>query len=222
MKNKKSNSSTERRTLSKALIIEGAVALADEIGVGTLTIRKLADALDVKPMTIYYYVPNKDAIIDGMVDKVFSEIDLPPGDKHWKQAMQLRCTSARSVLARHTWAVPLLESSRNPGPGTLTHHNEVLGCLRRAGLSLELTGHAYALIDAFVYGFAIQEANLPAASAQEKNDLVENVVGSVDMGEYPYLMEFTTKHVLQPNYNFGNEFEFGLNLILDGLANAAS
>ena len=208
-----------RESLTQARIIEGAVKLADEIGVDALTIRKLAAALNVKPMTIYYYVANKEAIIDGMVDKVFSEIDFPPVDTHWKSAIRHRSASARAVLIKHPWAVPLMESRTTPGSATLRHHDAVLGCLREGGLSVEMTAHAYAVIDAFIYGFAIQEANLPATSGKEMNDLAETVVDTMPAHEYPHLMELTTKHVLQPGYDFGNEFEFGLNLILDGLDN---
>ncbi len=164
---------------------------------------------------------NKEAIIDGMVDKVFSEIELPPINTHWKSAIRLRSASARAVLAVHPWAVPLMESRRAPGSATLRHHDAVLGCLRNGGLSVEMTAHAYAVIDAFIYGFAIQEANLPATSGEEMYDLAESVIDIMPTDEYPHLMELTTKHVLQPGYDFGNEFEFGLNLILDGLENSS-
>lgn len=208
---------SNRQTLSRSRIIASAVSLADEIGVDTLTIRKLADALGVKPMTIYHYVPNKEAIIDGMVDLVFSEIDLPPMDIDWKRAIRKRSSSAREVLARHPWAVPLMESRRNPGMATLRQHDAVIGCLRKGGLSIEMTAHAYAVIDAFIYGFAMQETNLPATSGHEMAELAESIMDVTAMDDYPHLMELTTQHVLQPGYNFGNEFEFGLNLILDGL-----
>lgn len=206
-----------RKSLTQALIVEGAVRLADEIGVDALTIRKLATALTVKPMTIYHYVPNKESIIDGMVDKVFSEIDLPPADADWKSAIRKRSASARTVLGKHPWAVPLMESRRAPGPATLQHHDAVLGCLRNGGLSVEMTAHAYAVIDAFIYGFAIQEASLPATTGEEMADLTDAIVETLPVDKYPHLMELTTEHILQPGYDFGNEFEFGLNLILEGL-----
>ena len=191
--------------------------LADDIGVDALTIRKLATALNVKPMTIYHYVPNKGSIIDGMVDEVFNEIDLPPVNTDWKIAIRKRSTSARAVLGKHPWAVPLMESRRTPGPATLQHHNAVLGCLRSGGLSVEMTAHAYAVIDAFIYGFAIQEASMPATSGNEMADLADSIIESLPVDEYPHLMELTTEHILKPGYDFGNEFEFGLNLILEGL-----
>lgn len=214
----KDRSSRKKGALSKARIIETAVKLADESGVDALTIRQLASELKVKPMTIYYYVANKEAIIDGMVDQVFSEIELPSSNVNWKTAMHKRCSSARTVLAQHSWAISLIESRRSPGPASLRHHDEVLGCLRRAGFSVKMTAHAYALIDAFVYGFAIQETTLPATSGEEMEELVEQVFDEMPADQYPYLAEFTNKHVLKPGYDFGKEFEYGLKFVLDGLA----
>ncbi len=203
--------------LSAARVIDGAMLLADRIGVAALTIRALAEALDTKPMTIYHHVPNKDAILDGMVDRVFAEIDRPPADLPWKPALRQRCVSARAVLARHPWAVPLMESRTNPGPETLSHHDAVLGVLRRGGLSLAMTAHAYALLDSYVYGFALQEANLPATGGAEMADLAESLISPLPPDAYPHLRELTVGHVLQPGYDFRAEFAFGLDLILDAL-----
>ncbi|GAB2779289.1 TetR/AcrR family transcriptional regulator C-terminal domain-containing protein [Nocardioides salsibiostraticola] len=207
--------------LSRDRVLEGAVALADEVGMAGFTLRKLAVALDVKPMTIYHHVPNKEAILDGMVDRVFAEIELPEGDD-WKEAIRHRSRSARAVLARHPWAAPLMESRTHPGPATLTHHDAVLGCLREAGFSVAMTGHAYALLDAYLYGFALQETNLPATGGQDMSDLAEAITAQFAAGDYPHLLEFTTQHVLQPGYDFGDEFEFGLTLLLDGLERSAA
>ena len=203
--------------LSRDRVIAAAVALADSIGVDALTIRKLAAELDVKPMSIYHHVANKEAIIDGMVDLVFGEIDLPPSDTDWRQAIRQRAVSARAVLARHRWAAPLMESRTTPGPATLRHHDAVLGCLRGGGFSIEMTGHAYALIDAFIYGFALQEASLPATSGDAMAELAQSMSAAMPVEEYPNLVEFTTEHVLQPGYDFGHEFDFGLDLVLEGL-----
>ena len=216
-----SKARSSRQSLSLSRIIEGATGLADEIGVDALTIRKLATALDAKPMTIYHYVSNKEAIIDGMIDMVFSEIDLPPMDIHWKSAIRQRSASARAVLAKHPWAVPLMESRSTPGVATLRQHNAVIACLRKGGLSIQMTAHAYAVIDAFIYGFAMQEASLPATSGNEMAELAESILQTSAMAEYPHLMELTTEHVLQPGYDFAKEFEFGLNLILNGLESAS-
>ena len=216
-----SPSTTDKRPrLSAERVLAGALALVDEIGIEALTIRRLAAALDVKPMTIYHHVPNKEAIIDGMVDLVFSEIEDPDPMLDWKSAMRRRCGSARFVLARHPWATPFMESRTSPGPATLSHHDAVLGCLRRA-MSLEMTAHAYATLDAFVYGFALQEASLPATGGADMTELASSMAAQFPLGAYPNLVEFTTDHVLRPGYDFTAEFDFGLDLILDGLERAA-
>ena len=209
------------KKLTAARVIEGAVGLADRIGTDAMTIRKIADEIDVKPMTIYHHVANKDAIIDGMVDYVFTEIDQPPTDTDWRSAMLVRCHSMRQVLAEHPWAAPLMESRRSPGPATLAHHDAVLGCFRSAGFSLTLTGHAYAIVDAFLYGFALQEASLPATGGEEMAELAGEIAEHMPADLYPHLTEFTVKRVMQPGYDFGDEFDVGINLILDGLEQRA-
>jgi AcrR family transcriptional regulator len=206
-----------KQRLTVDRVLDGAMELADRIGVHALTIRRLAEALDTKPMTIYHHLPSKEAILDGMVDRVFAQIDPPPVDLDWKPAIRHRCMSARQVLSRHPWAVPLMESRMNPGPETLGHHDAVLGCLRRGGLSFEMTAHAYALLDSYVYGFALQEANLPATGGAEMAELAGTLIEPLPGGHFPHLTEFTTRHVLQPGYDFRTEFEFGLDLILDAL-----
>ncbi len=203
-------------------MLESAIELADEVGIESLTIRKLASRLGVKPMSIYHHVANKNEILDGMIDLVFSEIDKPRTDTDWKTAIRHRCVSARAVLGRHGWATPLMESRKAPGPETLQHHDAVIGCFRRAGFSIELTAHAYALIDSFVYGFAMQEANLPATSGAELADLAETIIEPLPAADYPHLVELANEHVTRPDYDFGNEFSFGLELILDGLEATAT
>ncbi len=206
-----------RPRLTAERVLEGGVALADRIGMDGFTIRKLAAELDTKPMTIYHHVPNKEAIVDGMVDLVFGEIDLPPTDAHWKTAIAERARSARAVLAGHPWATPLMESRTNPGPASLRHHDAVIGCFRDAGFSVEMTAHAYALVDSFIYGFALQEVNLPATGGEEMAELAGAIAGRFEAEQYPHLTEFTIGHVLEPGYDFTAEFDFGLDLILDGL-----
>ena len=208
--------SPTRTRLTPSRVIEAAVALADEVGVDALTIRKLAVRLDVKPMTIYHHVANKEAIIDGMVEYVFGEIALPPPELDWKPAMRVRAESARDVLRRHPWATPLLDSRTSPGPATLRHHDAVLGCLRSHGFSIGAAAAAIALLDAFIYGFAIQEASLPATRGEEIRDLVESIGRVLPPGEYPYL-EDMTEYALAPGYDFGDEFAKGLDVILDGI-----
>ena len=210
----------KRQGLTRERILLGAIALADEIGIEALTIRRLATALEVKPMAIYHHITSKDEIIDGMVDVIFAEIDLPPTDLEWTAAIRVRSLSLRAVLDRHPWAPPLMESREMPGPAALRHHDAVLGCFLRGGLSYELTAHAYAVIDSYLYGFALQEAYLPGDGGEDIADLAEDMVETT-MADYPSLAAFTSDHVLKPGYAFGNSFEFGLDLIIGGIAQAA-
>ena len=211
-------SPVERVQLSRERVLRGAVDVADAAGVGALTIRSLAQHLGVKPMSLYYYVTNKDDILDGIVDLVFSEIDLPvPGDG-WRSEMRRRAISARSVLRRHSWAIEILQSRTAPGPGTLRHHNAVIGTMREAGFTVEMTAHAFALLDSYIYGFALSEASLPINGPETVTEVAEQMMMQYLAVDYPHLAEFSVKHILKPGYDFGSEFEFGLDLILDGLA----
>ena len=212
---------TQRRTgITREQILKGAIELADTVGIEGFTIRSLATALDTKPMTIYYHVPSKEAIIDGMVDLVFAEIALPPTNVYWKTAIKQRYVSAREVLNRHPWAPPLMESRTSPGAPSLQHHDEVLGCFRRGGLSIELTGHAYAILDSYLYGFAMEEAMLPGGGEGEIVELASELMEGF-AEHYPSLYEFTSEHVMKDGYSFSDSFEFGLDLILDGLERSA-
>jgi AcrR family transcriptional regulator len=209
--------STKRPPLSRERVLRGAVAIADENGIAALTMRSLAHELGVKPMALYYHVANKAQILDGIVDLVFSEIELPHLDGDWRAEITRRSNSARRVLRRHSWAIGLMESRKDPGPATLRHHDAMIGTLRAAGFTVEMTAHAYALLDSYVYGFALQEASLPFSGPDAVPDIAEPMIRQFPVGEYPHLVELTTEHVLKPGYDFGDEFEFGLNMILDAL-----
>lgn len=206
-----------RPALTRERVLDGALALADEIGVEAFTMRRLATALDTKPMSIYYHVPGKEEILDGIVDLVFAEITDPPLDRPWPDAMRVRCRSAREVLRRHPWAPPLMESRSSPGPASLGHHDAVLACLRGGGLSWPTTAQAYAMLDAYVYGFALQEAALPFGGEAPIGELADAIVAALPRDLYPHFVAFTTEHVLRPGYRFGDTFDVGLDLILDGL-----
>jgi len=207
----------ERVPLSRARVLLGAVAVADAGGIAGLTIRSLAQQLGVKPMAVYHYVANKSEILDGIVDVVFAEIDLPPRNGDWQNEIRQGAASARAALRRHPWALGLLESRKSPGPATLRHHDTMIGTLRAAGFSVEMTAHAYALIDSYVYGFALQEAALPFDGPETISDVAEPIMGGFEHAEYPHLVEMATEFILQPGYDFGDEFEIGLNVILDAL-----
>jgi hypothetical protein len=172
-------------------------------------------------MTIYHHVPSRDAIVDGMVEIVFDKIEKPSADDDWKTAMRRRCISARAVLNQHKWAAPLMDSRMSPGPANLSHHDAVIGCMRKGGLSIQMTAHAYAILDSFVYGFAFEEAVLPSGGGEGITEVAEQIAAHFPSGEYPHLAELTFGHVLQPGYDFGDSFEFGLDLIIEGLERAA-
>jgi AcrR family transcriptional regulator len=207
--------------LSRSSVLHCALKIADSDGISAVTIRSLAQALHTKPMSLYYYVANKEEILNGLVDLVFSEIELPAEGGDWRSEMHRRARSVRRALKRHRWAIGLLESRRSPGPATLRHHNATLGTLRAAGFSVAAAAHAYALLDSYIYGFALQETNLPLSDPATVEDIASPIVRMFAAGEYPHLVEIANEHVLKPGYDFGDEFEFGLQLILDGLDRAA-
>ncbi len=206
-----------REPLTRERVLGRAVAIADEQGLAALTMRSLADALGVKPMSLYHHVAGKEAILDGIVDMVFAEMELPVPGGDWRAELSRRARSARAVLRRHPWAVPLLESRATPGPANLRHHEAVLATLRAAGFSVPMTAHAYALLDAFVYGFAVQEAALPF-DASTAPEVTEAIAAQLSPADYPHMVELAVEHVMQPGYDFGEEFEYGLGVILDALA----
>jgi AcrR family transcriptional regulator len=208
----------ERAPLSRERILHGAVAVADTAGIGALTMRSLARELGVKPMSLYHYFAGKDEILDGIVDLVFSEIDLPVPGGDWTSQLRSRAVSARRALRRHPWAIGLMESRANPGPATLRHHDATLGTLRAAGFSVAMTAHAYALIDSYTYGFALQEAALPV-NPKTVAEATETIMPQL-ADKYPYLAEMATEHILQPGYDFGSEFEVGFSVILNALTSS--
>ena len=139
-----------------------AVAMADAEGIGAVTMRRLAQELGVEAMSLYHHVPNKDAILDGMVDLVFAEVELPKDDgTKWTDAMRQRAVSARAALKRHPWAISIMDSRSSPGAATLRHHDAVIGACRRAGFSVAMAAHAFSMLDSYIYGFVLQEVNLP-------------------------------------------------------------
>jgi AcrR family transcriptional regulator len=209
-----------RSPLSRERVLLAAVALADEHGIESLSMRRLGDVLGVEAMSLYNYVANKDELLDGMVDLVFGEIDLPAGGADWKTAMRERAQSARQAVGRHRWVIVLMSTRTSPGPATLRHHDAVIGTLRAAGFSVAMTAHAFSALDSYIYGFALQEATLPLGDTEEETvEVAQMMMAQVSADEYPHLTEFSVEHILQPGYDFGDEFGFGLDLILDGLEN---
>jgi len=207
-----------RVPLSRERVLNTALELADRGGLASLSMRKLGQELGVEAMAVYYHVANKDEVLDGIVDLVFGEIDLPVAGADWKTAMRQRAISLRDVLARHRWAIGMMESRRNPGPANLRHHDAVIGNLRAAGFDMKMVAHAYSLLDGYIYGFALTKMNLPFDSGDDVAELAQDMLEPFPPGECPNLAQFITDHAMKPGYDFGNEFDFGLNLILDALS----
>jgi AcrR family transcriptional regulator len=211
---------TETRAhLSRERVLATAVAYADRHGLEALSMRKLGDELGTSAMALYYYVPNKERLLDGMIEIVFGEIEPPSTEGDWKAEMRKRALSTREALRRHPWAVGEMEGRTEHGPANLRLHNDVLGCLRSAGLSIEKTVRAYSVQDAYIYGFALQERDMSsetpddfAAEAQRQMQEYQAL-----LADYPYLVEVVGGYVANEGYDYESEFLFGLNLILDGL-----
>ncbi len=210
-----------RRTpLSRDLVLETAMRLADQGGLESLSMRKLGQELGVEAMALYYHFADKDEIVDGMVDLVFTEVELATATPDWRTAMRRRAISLRDALLRHRWAIGLMESRRNPGPANLKHHDAVIGSLRAGGFDIAMVAHAYSLLDSYIYGFGLTKMNLPFDTAEEVGDMAQTMLEPFPAGEYPYLMEILSEHVMQPGYDYGDEFEYGLDIVLDGLGSA--
>jgi AcrR family transcriptional regulator len=201
--------------LSRERIVTTAVSLADAGGFASLSMRNIAEELGAGTMALYRHVANKEDLLDDMVDVVFAEMYPPAIGGRWKHELRERGLSARRALQRHPWAVGLMETRMQPGPASATHHNATMGCLREAGFGFREAVHAYNLLDAFIYGFALQESTVPFETPEESGEMATTTVG--DRGdEYPYLAEVVVELGAR-GFDYTEEFEFGLDLILDGL-----
>jgi AcrR family transcriptional regulator len=208
-----------RAHLSRERVLETAVGFADRHGLEALSMRKLGEELGASAMSAYYYFPNKERLLDGMVDVVFGEIEPPSAELDWKTAMRRRALSTREALNRHRWAIGHMEGRTDHGPANIQLHDAVLGCLRAAGFSLEATVHAYSVQDAYIYGFVLQETDMApqsaddfAAEAQRQMDAYQD-----QLAAYPHIAEVVGGHVAKVGYDYDTEFQFGLDLILAGL-----
>ena len=209
----------KRTPLNRERVVRAAVALADARGAQELTMRKLAQELGVEAMSLYNHVANKDDLLDGMIDVVFGEIEPPAAGGDWKAELRKRAVSTRAALNRHRWAIGEMEGRGSHGPSNLRLHDAVLGCLRGAGFSLEMTVHAYSVQDAYIYGFVLQQSDMSpetpedfAATAQQQMQDYAAV-----LADYPHLVEVVGGHVATSGYDYEAEFLFGLDVILDGL-----
>lgn len=201
--------------LNRVQVLDAAVALAAEQGMERLTMRSVAHRLGAEAMSLYRHVRNKEDLIDGMVDLVFAEIDIPSGID-WKAAMRGRAVSAREALARHPWAIGLMESRVSPGPANLRHHDAVLRVLLGAGFSSATATRIYNIVDSYVYGFALQERSLPVATPEELAEVGDVILRQMPAAEYPHLAR-VGRDLMEARFDYRAEFEVGLDLILDAL-----
>lgn len=206
------------RSLSIKKITQAAIKIADKDGITGLSMRKLATKLKVEAMSLYNHVSNKEELYDHMVDYIYGCVIFDPSEE-WRTAMTQRAHSVRAVIKRHPWSLSLLDSRKTPGHETLKHHDTVLACLLKSGFTLQQTGHAYSLIDAYLFGFMLQDKNLPFDDHDELLALAEQIKESMPPKLYPHLRMFTTEYVLKPGYSFDQEFNKGLEICLSGIAN---
>jgi AcrR family transcriptional regulator len=198
-------------------VLSAAVLLADEDGIESFTMRELGLRLGVEAMSLYNHVANKDDILDGMVDLVVSEIDLPSDTVDWKEAMRRRAISAQSVFSRHPWASGLVDSRVSSGPARLRYFDWVVGTLRRAGFTLEMAARAFSVLDSYIYGFGRQQLNISVGSDIKPEEMAEAFLRAIPADEYPYLREMVVEYAMDSDHDESADFAFGLDLILDGL-----
>lgn len=213
---KSGSKSTPREPLNRERVLATAVAIADERGVGAVTMREIAAHLGVEAMSLYNHVSNKDDILDGMVDFVVGEFDLPADAAGWRDAMRRRAVSAHEVFGRHPWAPALLDARQSSGPARLRYFDWVLGTLMRAGFSLEGAARAFSLLDSYVYGFGIQQSNFAGPGDVPPEQAAAAILEFIPVEDYPYLHRMAM-HAMREGYDAQADFGFGLEVILDGL-----
>ena len=215
MAEKKGKGRGRRAALSRDRVLEHAVRIADRDGISALSMRKIAQALRVEAMSLYNHVKNKDDILDGMVEIVVGEIEVPVAGGDWRVEMRKRATSAHAALMRHPWAAMLLMSRVNIGPLMLRYVDATLGCLLGAGFSVPLADHAWNSLDSYIYGFTLQALNFPF-EPDEYKDAAEEFMPQVPMEQYPHLGGLSLE-VMEGRHDGLHDLMFGLDLLLDGL-----
>lgn len=197
-------------------MVAAATAVADRDGLGAVSMRNVGRELGVEAMSLYHHVDGKEALLDALVDRFFGEIELPAPDAPWRPAMAARAHVTRAALIRHPWALGLIESRSSPLPNLLRHHDAVLGNLRTNGFSIADAGHAFSVLDAYVYGFVLTELNLPFEEGDAEG-FVDGIADALPVADYPHLVEMITAQVTGGDYAYADEFVVGLELILTGL-----
>lgn len=204
-----------RTPLSRERIIAAAMQVADDGGLAAVSMRNVAKALGAEAMSLYHHVAGKDELLDLLADAAFDQIPLYEIGTPWRAAMTSRAHAMRAVLTAHPWALGLLESRTNPGQAVMRHHDRVLGLLRKGGFGLVLAAHAYSVLDAYIYGFVLTELSLPFTPDVGADAFAEGL--ELPAAEYPHLAEMLEQMVVGHGYDYGDEFGYGLDLVLDQL-----
>ena len=206
----------QRLPLSRERILEGALKIADEGGIESLSMRKLGQALGFEAMSLYNHVANKNDVLDGILDLVLAETEDPSPDDDWVIAIKRSAISAHQALRRHTWAAPLLMSPNHTRPARLRSMDALLGRLRAAGFSADATYHAYHVLDAYIFGYAVWHTS-HTYSDEEAERLIAKFADTIKSDQYPNLNEHAQQHMTSGPHQETSAFEYGLDLILDGL-----
>ena len=209
-----------RQPLSRQRVLRAAIALADDAGIESVTMRRLAREMGAEAMSLYYHVANKDEILSGIVDLVVGEFDLPSPGSHWKAALRRTAISAHETLVRHPWAAGLMLSATGEIPARWRYMNAILGCLREAGLSADVTDHGYHALDSHITGFTLWQVQIQI-DPEELPDMATAFLERVPAQEYPHLVEHVHQHLKERDPDDEGSFAFGLDLILDGLERIA-
>src|SRR5919106_375018 len=201
--------------VSREQVIDAALAIADEGGLAAVTMASVGARLGVEAMSLYRHIGNKEEMLDGLVDRVFGEIEIPADAADWREALRRRAVSAHAALRRHPWAIGLMESRAQPGPATLGHHEAMLGHLFRAGFDGHGATRVYNLLDSYIYGFALQEATLPFSSSEEMASVSEQMLAAM-ADDYPNLVA-VQRELVGSGFVYADEFEAGLDIVLGAL-----
>jgi AcrR family transcriptional regulator len=205
-----------RLPLNRDRIFTAAIEIADQSGVSSVTMREVSSRLHVEAMSLYNHVANKDDILDGMVDLVIDQFDLPEDTDDWREAMRRRAVSAHRLFQLHPWVPPLLDSRKSSGPSRLRYYEWVLGTLFKAGFSIEGAGRAFSLLDSYIYGFSIQLSNTLPDGEATAEEMAAAMLESIPAEKYPNLFQMTINS-MKTGYDVEADFAFGLGIILDGL-----
>ncbi len=209
--------SEQRLPLSRERVLHAAIALADRGGIESLSMRKLGQELGVEAMSLYNHVANKDDIEDGIVEIVLAEIEVPPDGVDWKTALRQTAVSSHDVFVRHRWACSLMMRRPRVSPARMHWMESVLRTLREAGFSADMTHHAYHALDSHITGFTLWQVSMPFETKEELDELAVGFLREIPADEYPYVIEHAHQHLEPASPDGTSEFEFGLDLILDGL-----